>query len=58
VLAENAGLRRLPIGAGDNVPLDWLTTEGDLRTLPCQRADPVAGIAGVDGFFAARLQRI
>ena len=58
VLAENAGLRRLPIGAGDKVPLDWLSTDGDLRTLPCQWADAEAGVAGVDGFFAARLQRI
>jgi 16S rRNA (cytosine967-C5)-methyltransferase len=58
-LAENASLRRVPLGTRElNMPLEWLTTDADLRTLPCQWADPEAGIAGLDGFFAARLQRI
>ena len=30
----------------------------DLRTLPCHLADPEARLAGLDGFFAARLERI
>jgi 16S rRNA (cytosine967-C5)-methyltransferase len=58
-LAENASLQRLPLLANElNMPVDWLTPEGELRTLPHQWADPKAEIAGLDGFFAARLQRI
>jgi 16S rRNA (cytosine967-C5)-methyltransferase len=30
---------------------DWITVEGDLRTLPCHFAE----YDGVDGFFCARL---
>jgi 16S rRNA (cytosine967-C5)-methyltransferase len=30
---------------------DWITAEGDLRTLPCHLAE----YDGVDGFFSARL---
>jgi 16S rRNA (cytosine967-C5)-methyltransferase len=32
---------------------DWVTPEGDLRTLPCHLAE----FDGVDGFFSARLTR-
>jgi 16S rRNA (cytosine967-C5)-methyltransferase len=32
---------------------DWITAEGDLRTLPCHLAE----YGGVDGFFAARLTK-
>ncbi len=32
---------------------EWITTEGDLRTLPCHLPD----IGGMDGFYAARLRR-
>jgi 16S rRNA (cytosine967-C5)-methyltransferase len=37
---------------------DWLTPEGDLRTLPCHWPDSDSRMAGLDGFFAARLSRI
>jgi 16S rRNA (cytosine967-C5)-methyltransferase len=58
-LAENASLRRSPIAARElNAPRAWFTSEGDLRTLPCHWADPGAGLAGLDGFYAARLQRM
>src|SRR3954470_5712806 len=32
---------------------EWITPEGDLRTLPCHLADK----GGMDGFYAARLKR-
>ncbi len=32
---------------------EWITEKGDLRTLPCHMADE----GGMDGFYAARLQR-
>ena len=37
---------------------EFLTPDGDLRTLPCQFADPDPRLAGHDGFFAARLERV
>jgi 16S rRNA (cytosine967-C5)-methyltransferase len=33
---------------------EWITPEGDLRTLPCHFGDK----GGMDGFFAARLRRL
>lgn len=33
---------------------EWITPQGDLRTLPCHLADQ----GGMDGFYAARLQRL
>jgi 16S rRNA (cytosine967-C5)-methyltransferase len=33
---------------------EWITPEGDLRTLPCHLSDT----GGMDGFYAARLKRI
>ena len=63
-LAEEPKFRRRPIKAGEaQVSGDWLTPEGDLRTLPCHLADPDgadpdSAMAGLDGFYAARLERI
>jgi 16S rRNA (cytosine967-C5)-methyltransferase len=34
-----------------------VTSAGDLRTLPCHWPDPDPRMAGLDGFFAARLER-
>ena len=57
-LVQNAHLRRCPIAARElKAAPDWLTPDGDLRTLPCHWADKTAGLAGLDGFYAARLQR-
>jgi 16S rRNA (cytosine967-C5)-methyltransferase len=50
-------VRRRPIAPGE-VPAGWLTPDGDLRTLPCHLDDPDSRLAGLDGFYAARLQRI
>jgi len=33
---------------------EWITPDGDLRTLPCHLGDQ----GGMDGFYAARLRRI
>lgn len=53
-LARTPGIERAPLSAADIGGFaEALTTDGDLRTLPCHLAD--AG--GMDGFFAARLVR-
>lgn len=56
LLAGDAGLRRMPVTAGEVAGLaDIVTADGDLRTLPSHlpHADPRLG--GLDGFYAARL---
>jgi 16S rRNA (cytosine967-C5)-methyltransferase len=67
LLAENSALRRLPITPDEVGGLgQWLTPEGDLRTLPCHNIgldsssdSPANRVdSGIDGFYAARLQRI
>lgn len=57
-LREQPSLRRRAIQPGEAyIPGEWLTPDGDLRTLPCHLPDPDPGMAGVDGFYAARLER-
>jgi len=59
LLSDNPGLCRLPISAGEvQGHAELLTPDGDLRTLPCHFPDPDSRMAGLDGFYAARLQRI
>lgn len=49
-------LRRVQIKAGEcGIEPDWLTPEGELRTLPHHLPDERAELSGLDGFFAARL---
>src|SRR5690606_18572520 len=61
LLDRNPQVRRKPIRpeevAGN---ADWLTGEGDLRTLPCHLPPPEGEprLGGLDGFFAARLERL
>ena len=58
LLARNPWLIRHPIKAAEIFGMsDWLTPEGDLRTLPCHLPDPEPRMAGIDGFYAARMQR-
>src|SRR5947207_1587608 len=58
LLARRAGLRRCPIAAEEVAGLAELVSPlGDLRTLPCHLADPDPRWAGLDGFYAARLER-
>ena len=59
VLADHPEVRRRPISANEFSGLDDLITPaGDLRTLPCQWPDAELRMAGLDGFFAVRLERI
>ena len=55
-LAEAPGWRLLPIEAGElGLEPGWITQEGCLRTLPCDRFREFPESGGIDGFFAARL---
>lgn len=58
LLRRNPGLRRIPIEAGEvgNLP-ELLNANGELRTLPFHLPAAEARLAGLDGFFAARLLR-
>ena len=59
LLSETPSLVRRPISACEiHGHSEWLTADGDLRTLPCHLADSDSRMAGLDGFYAARLQRI
>ena len=59
LLASEAGVRRKPIGAGEIAgSAEFLSPHGDLRTLPSHWPDPDPRMSGLDGFFAARLERI
>lgn len=54
LLAGNPSLQRIPVTAGEIGGLrECVSAEGDLRTLPCHLSE----IDGIDGFYAARLQR-
>ena len=59
LLAREPGVRRKPIDSGE-IPgtADFITPAGDLRTLPSHWDDPNPQMAGLDGFFASRLERI
>jgi 16S rRNA (cytosine967-C5)-methyltransferase len=37
---------------------DFINPDGDLRTLPCHFTDADSRFAGVDGFYAARLEKL
>lgn len=57
-LASHPAFLRLPIQAGEHgIDAAWLTSEGDLRTLPFHMPSTDPALAGLDGFFAARLRR-
>jgi 16S rRNA (cytosine967-C5)-methyltransferase len=58
-LADHPEVRRKPISANEFSDLEGLISPaGDLRTLPCQWPDAEPRMAGLDGFFAVRLERI
>ena len=58
LLRQEPRIRRRPIAPGEvHIPAEWLSAEGDLRTLPCHLPDPDTAMAGLDGFYAARLER-
>jgi 16S rRNA (cytosine967-C5)-methyltransferase len=56
LLARQPGLRRNPIRPDEVAGLaELLTASGDLRTLPCHLPDADPRMAGLDGFYAARI---
>jgi 16S rRNA (cytosine967-C5)-methyltransferase len=56
LLDRHSGVRRSPILPGEiGGQTELLTTAGELRTLPCHWPDPEFRMAGLDGFFAARI---
>jgi 16S rRNA (cytosine967-C5)-methyltransferase len=58
LLARMPGLVRRPIAAAEvGGQAEFVTKIGDLRTLPSHWPDPDPRMAGLDGFYAARLAR-
>jgi 16S rRNA (cytosine967-C5)-methyltransferase len=56
LLARDASVQRAPLTATDVFGCaEFITADGDLRTLPCHFPDPDSRLAGLDGFYAARL---
>jgi 16S rRNA (cytosine967-C5)-methyltransferase len=59
VIQHDDRVRRQPIAAADVPGIDgFITPQGELRTLPCHWPDPDPRMAGLDGFYAARLERV
>ena len=59
MVRQDARVRRQPIAAADLPGLDdFVTPLGELRTLPCHWPDADPRMSGLDGFFAARLERL
>jgi 16S rRNA (cytosine967-C5)-methyltransferase len=59
LLARERAIRRKPLNQAEVPGLsEFLTQAGDLRTLPCAWPDSDPRMSGLDGFFAARLERI
>jgi 16S rRNA (cytosine967-C5)-methyltransferase len=55
LLRSGAPLERRPISAAEiDTPEEWITADGDLRTLPFHLAE----YDGVDGFYGARLVKV
>jgi len=58
LLARDSRLARVPVAAPEVCGCaEFLTADGDLRTLPPQLPDPDPRWGGLDGFYAARLTR-
>ena len=56
LLAAESAVRRAPVEAGEVAGLsEIITADGDLRTLPCHLPHEDPRLAGLDGFYAARL---
>jgi len=59
LLDRDSRLRRRPIESSEVAGLsDLVTAAGDLRTLPCHLPSEDPRLAGLDGFYAARLERV
>ena len=58
LLRRNPDMRRERIAPGEcGITPELITADGDLRTLPCHWPNENPRLAGLDGFFAARLNR-
>jgi 16S rRNA (cytosine967-C5)-methyltransferase len=58
LLVHEPGVRRVPITAAELFGMtELITADGDLRSLPCHLADADSRFAGLDGFYAARLEK-
>jgi 16S rRNA (cytosine967-C5)-methyltransferase len=58
LLGREPSMERRPIAASEVAGhAEFITSAGDLRTLPCHWPDPDPHMAGLDGFYAARLHR-
>jgi 16S rRNA (cytosine967-C5)-methyltransferase len=56
LLARAPNVRRAPIAAAEVFGrAEFVSKDGDLRTLPCHFPDSDSRFAGIDGFYAARL---
>jgi 16S rRNA (cytosine967-C5)-methyltransferase len=59
IIEQDTRVRRKPITTAEFPFLEeFVTPLGDLRTLPCHWPDPDPRMSGLDGFFAARLERV
>jgi 16S rRNA (cytosine967-C5)-methyltransferase len=58
LLTREHNVKHRPITTSEIGGLGAVTPNGDLRTLPCHLPDPNPRMAGLDGFFAARLERL
>ena len=57
-LARTEGAARVPISAAEiGGAADWITPEGELRTLPYHLPNAEPKLAGMDGFFAVRVAK-
>ena len=58
LLAVRPDFVRDPVRPGEcGIPAEWLDPAGEVRTLPVHQPDEDPRLAGLDGFFAARLRR-
>ena len=58
LLARNPNVARKPVTAAELAGhAEFITKDGDLRTLPLHLPDPDPRWGGLDGFYAARLTR-
>jgi 16S rRNA (cytosine967-C5)-methyltransferase len=58
LLGRTPGLVRRPLATAEvGGQAEFVTEAGDLRTLPCHWPDTDPRMAGLDGFYAARLER-
>ena len=58
LLRRNPDVRRVPISPSEIGGLEeCLNAAGELRALPCHLPGATPRLSGLDGFFAARLQR-